>query len=289
MQEASKDASTKAKELIMFAEIFTNVRQNSPLVHNITNYVTVNDCANMVLACGASPIMADDQAEAAQITAICAGLNLNIGTLNSRTIASMLIAGKAANALHHPVVLDPVGAGASDLRTGTALRLLQEVQFAVIRGNVSEIRTLACGSGTTKGVDADLADRVTEENLEDAVRFAKAFAAKTGAVVVMTGAIDLVADAHKAYCIRNGHPMMSAITGTGCQLSALIAAFVAANAGHPLEAAAAAVCAMGLAGEVAHARLTPQDGNASYRNYIIDAVYNMTPQQLEEGAHYEVR
>ena len=273
----------------MFAEIFTNVRQNSPLVHNITNYVTVNDCANMVLACGASPIMADDQAEAAQITAICAGLNLNIGTLNSRTIASMLIAGKAANALHHPVVLDPVGAGASDLRTGTALRLLQEVQFAVIRGNVSEIRTLACGSGTTKGVDADLADRVTEENLEDAVRFAKAFAAKTGAVVVMTGAIDLVADAHKAYCIRNGHPMMSAITGTGCQLSALIAAFVAANAGHPLEAAAAAVCAMGLAGEVAHARLTPQDGNASYRNYIIDAVYNMTPQQLEEGAHYEVR
>ena len=138
-------------------------------------------------------------------------------------------------------------------------------------------------------VDADVADRVTEENLDGAVAFAKAFAAKTGAVVAITGAIDIVADGAKAYCIRNGHPMMSAITGTGCQLSALTAAFITANPGQPLEAAAAAVCAMGLAGEIAHARLTPLDGNATYRNYIIDAIYHMTPAQLEEGAKYEVR
>ena len=134
-----------------------------------------------------------------------------------------------------------------------------------------------------------MADWVTEENLDGAVAFAKAFAAKTGAVVAITGAIDIVADGAKAYCIRNGHPMMSAITGTGCQLSALTAAFITANPGQPLEAAAAAVCAMGLAGEIAHARLTPLDGNATYRNYIIDAIYNMTPAQLEEGAKYEVR
>lgn len=273
----------------MFAEILETVRKTSPLIHNITNYVTVNDCANMVLACGASPIMADDRQEVAEITAICQGLNLNIGTLNSRTIESMLLAGKAANTLGHPVVLDPVGAGASTLRTETARRFLQEVQFTVIRGNISEIRTLAQGAGSTKGVDADVADRVTEENLEQAVCFAKEFAAKTGAVVAITGAIDLVADGQKAYCIRNGHPIMSSITGTGCQLSALTAAFVAANPNKPLEATAAAVCAMGLAGEIAHGRLTAQDGNASCRNHIIDAVYNMTPQQLEEGARYEVR
>ena len=230
-----------------------------------------------------------DIAEGEEITAICGGLNINIGTLNSRTVTSMLLAGKKANQLGHPVVLDPVGAGASHLRTDTAFRLLREVQFTVIRGNISEIKTLASGAGTTKGVDADVADKVTEENLDSAVAFAKAFAARTGAVIAITGAIDIVADAQKAYCIRNGNAMMSSITGTGCQLSALTAAFVTANPDHPLEAAAAAVCAMGLAGEVAHQRLTPQDGNATYRNYIIDAIYNMTPEQLEKGANYEVR
>ena len=207
----------------MFAEQFANVRAKSPLVHNITNYVTVNDCANMVLACGASPIMADDAAEVEDITTICGGLNINIGTLNSRTITSMLLAGKKANALGHPVVLDPVGAGASRLRTDTAFRLLRDVKFTVIRGNISEIKTLASGAGTTKGVDADVADKVTEENLDSAVAFAKAFAAQTGAVIAITGAIDIVADAQKAYCIRNGNAMMSSITGTGCQLSALTA------------------------------------------------------------------
>ena len=147
----------------MFEEIFENVRRNAPLIHNITNYVTVNDCANMLLACGASPIMADDPEDALEITDICNGLNINIGTLNRRTIPAMFAAGKRANELGHPVVLDPVGAGASTLRTETALGLLKEVKFTVIRGNVSEIKTLALGSGNTKGVDANVADRVTED------------------------------------------------------------------------------------------------------------------------------
>ena len=266
-----------------------NVRAKSPLVHNITNYVTVNDVANVLLAAGGSPIMSDDADDVEDITSICGGLNINIGTLNKNTIPSMFLAGKKANALGHIVLLDPVGAGASRLRTDTANRLMQEVRFDAVRGNISEIKTLCTGSGSTKGVDADVADKVTEENLDAAVDFAKKFAAETGAVVAITGAIDIVADGEKAYCIRNGHPMMSSITGTGCQLSALTAAFVTANPGHALDAAAAAVCAMGLAGEIAHKRLTALDGNSSYRNYIIDAIYNMTPEQLEKGANYEVR
>ncbi len=270
-------------------EYLQNVRGKCPLIHNITNYVTVNDCANILLACGGSPIIADDAQEAAQITSICGGLNINIGTLNSRTIPAMHIAGKKANQLSHPVVLDPVGAGASDLRTQTALALLEDVHFTVIRGNISEIKTLALGSGSTKGVDADVADRVTEENLDTAVAFAKSFAQKTGSIIAITGAIDIVADSEKAYCIRNGHPMMASITGTGCQLSALTAAFVTANPTTPLEATAAAVCAMGLAGELAHQRLTALDGNSSYRNYIIDAIYHMIPEQLQGGAKYELR
>ena len=273
----------------MLKDMLFNVRAKCPLIHNITNYVTVNDCANILLACGGSPIMADDKDEAAEITTICGGLNINIGTLNSHTIPSMLIAGRRANELGHPVLLDPVGAGASTLRTETALKLLEEVKFTVIRGNISEIKTLALGSGTTKGVDADVADQVTEDNLDAAAAFARSFAEKTGAVVAITGAIDIVADSRQAYCIRNGHPMMSSITGTGCQLSAMTTAYITANPDHPLEAAAAAVCAMGLAGEIAHARMTDLDGNSSYRNYIIDAIYNMTPEMLEKGAKYEVR
>ena len=265
----------------MLKQMFDQVREKSPLIHNLTNYVTVNDCATMVLACGASPIMADDKEEVAEIQTICAGLNINIGTLNSRTIESMKIAGARANELGHPAVLDPVGVGASTLRTSTANELLKAVKFTVIRGNISEIKTLAVGTGTTKGVDADIADRVTEDNLDEAVAFVKKFAERTGA--------DIVADAKKAYCIYNGHPMMSSITGTGCQLSALTAAFVTANQDHPLEAAAAAVCAMGLAGEIAHKRLTPQDGNATYRNYIIDAIYHMDGENLERGAKFEVK
>lgn len=273
----------------MLKKIVETVRANSPLVHNITNYVTVNDCANILLACGASPIMADDPDEAADITAICGGLNINIGTLNRNTIPSMLAAGRKANECGHPVVLDPVGAGASELRTKTALKLLEEVRFTVIRGNSSEIKTLALGSGTTKGVDADLADAVTEETLEGAVRFAKDFARKTGAIIAITGAIDVVADSERAFVIRNGQPMMSRVTGTGCMLSAVTAAYLTANPETPLEAAAAAVCAMGLCGEKAQERLSERDGNASYRTYLIDEMYNLGGDALEGGAKYEVR
>lgn len=271
----------------MFAPLLRNLRDRRPLVHAITNYVTANDCANLLLACGASPIMADEPDEAPEITARAAGLVLNLGTLHRGTIPAMIACGKTANARGIPVVLDPVGAGASQLRTGTALRLLREVRFTVIRGNLSEIETLARGHGSTYGVDS--ADRVTPDNLDACCALVRDFARRTGAVVAMSGAVDLVSDGETVYCIRNGHPMMRLVTGTGCQLSCLAGAFAAANPDRPLEAAAAAVCAMGLCGEIAHTRLGPLDGNGSYRTYMLDAVCRLTPDQLEKGARYELR
>lgn len=273
----------------MFKKAFDNVRKSCPLVHNITNYVTVNDVANVILACGASPIMSDDRAEVEEITSICSALNINIGTLNERTIESMLLAGKKAQSLGHKIVLDPVGAGASALRTNTAKELIQNIQFSVIRGNISEIKTIALGNGTTKGVDADISDAVTEYNLEKSVAFVKEVAQKNKCVVAVTGAIDLVSDGTKCFVIRNGRAEMGKITGTGCQLSGMTAAFIAANPDDTLTASAAAVCAMGLAGELAWKKMADGDGNSTYRNRIIDAICNMTGDTLDEGAKYEIK
>ena len=270
-------------------ECMDNVRKNVPLVHNITNYVTVNDVANILLACGGSPIMSDEPEDVEDITSVCGGLNINIGTLHQSSIEGMLLAGKKVNELGHPVLLDPVGAGASRLRTDTALRIMKEIKLTVIRGNISEIKTLAYGSGTTKGVDADVADAVTEETLNDAIAFVKNFARKTSCIIAVTGAIDLVSDGEICYVIRNGRPEMGKITGTGCQLSGMMTAYVTANQEKPLEAAASAVCIMGLAGEIGWSRMQEGDGNATYRNRIIDAVYQMTGEDLEKGAKYEVR
>ena len=274
----------------MLKTMLKNVCEKSPLVHCITNYVTVNDCANILIACKGSPIMADDEAEVEEITSICNALVINIGTLNQRTISSMICAGKKANELNHPVILDPVGVGASKLRNDTAAKLLEEVKFQVIRGNISEIKTLALGNGTTKGVDADVADTVTYQTLDSVIAFAKEFSKKTGAVIAITGAIDIVCDADKAYVIHNGHPMMSQITGSGCMLTAMMGAYGAANPENPLEAAAAAVCAMGIAGELAYEKLEKTEGgNSTYRNNLIDEIYNLTADKLERWCKYETR
>ena len=273
----------------MIKKCLENVRSKMPLVHNITNYVTVNDVANVLLACGASPIMSDDLEDVEEITSICGGLNINIGTLNKNTIPSMFLAGKKANELGHKVLLDPVGAGASKLRTDTAVKLMKEIKFNAIRGNISEIKTLALGSGRTKGVDADIADAVTEDTLDHAIAFVKAFAKKAGCIIAVTGAIDLVSDGDKCYVISNGRAEMAKITGTGCMLSAMMTAFLVANPDNELEAAAAAVCAMGLAGETGWSNMQPCDGNSTYRNRIIDAIYHVDGETLEKGAKYEIR
>lgn len=264
----------------MFAEIIRLIRLKKPLIHCITNYVSANDCANLLLGCGASAIMADDPEEVAEVTAMCDGLVLNMGIPNPRKMEALLIAGREANRLGHPVVLDPVGVGSSAMRQEAARKLLEQVRFAAIRGNATEIATLVRGTAAHRGVDADEQNDATEAN-------ARQLARKTGAVVIVTGDTDMVTDGATLYRVHNGHPMMCTVTGAGCQLSALVGAYVTANADRPLQAALAAVCAMGLCGEIAHRRLTHMDGNASYRNYILDAICNLTPQALEEGANYE--
>jgi hydroxyethylthiazole kinase len=274
----------------MFSKCLENVKTKNPLIHNITNYVTVNDCANILLACGASPIMADDINEVEEITTICGGLNINIGTLNERTINSMFAAGEKANELKHPVILDPVGAGASSFRTNTAKKLLQKIKFTVIKGNISEIKTLALGEGTTKGVDADALDAVTEDTIDNAIELAKSFSKKTEAIVVITGAIDIVADSEKAYVIRNGVEMMSKITGSGCMLTAMTAAYMTANPENIIESVVASICAMGLCGEIAFEKMKKEDtGNSSYRNYLIDEIFKLDGDKLKEGVKVEMR
>ena len=233
--------------------------------------------------------MSDEPDDVADITSICGGLNINIGTLNKRSIEAMFVSGKKSKELGHIVLLDPVGAGASKLRTETALQIMNEIRPDVIRGNISEIKTLALGSGTTKGVDADVADIVTEENLDSMVEFAKVFSKKSGAVIAITGAMDLVADTERCYVIRNGSPIMSRITGTGCMLSALATAYAVSNPDNITEAVAASVCLMGLAGEIGVLNMKESEGNSSLRNHIIDAIYNMDAEALNKGAKYEVR
>lgn len=269
----------------MLGELLENVRKTTPLVHSITNYVTSNDCANALLAVGASPVMADDIDDIRDITPKSASLNINIGTLHKETVKSMTEAGRISNRLRNPVILDPVGSGASALRTETAKELMREIKFSAVKGNISEIKSLTSGISTPKGVDAGLSDSLTDKT----IRFAEEFSESTGAIIIITGKNDLVTDSRNTYIVHNGHPMMSKVTGTGCMLSAVTAAFMGANKDCPFMACLAAVCAFGLCGETAFSRLKERDGNASYRNYIIDELYNLSPKNLEEGAKYEVR
>ncbi len=264
-----------------------NVRSTTPLVHCITNYVTVNDCANALLACGASPIMSDEPQDVVDIQTICGGLVLNIGTLNEHTIEGMRVAGARARELGHPIVLDPVGAGASKLRTDTAAELLNTAGAQVIRGNMSEVKALAGAAAATRGVDVNPNDVVTPENLKENAAFAKTLAAKTGAVIAITGAIDIVANADRAFAIYNGTPLMGKITGAGCMLTCVTAAYAVANPEALLEGVVAAVTGMGVAGEIASARMQPVDGNASFRTYLIDALYSLNGEALSAVARYD--
>ena len=263
------------------------VRGTVPLVHCITNYVTVNDCANALLGCGGSPIMSDEPEDVADIQTICGGLVLNIGTLNLRSIEGMRVAAGTAGKLGHPIVLDPVGAGASALRTRTAGELTDHFDITVVRGNMSEVKAVAGAAASTRGVDVNPDDAVTDANLAVSADFARGLAAKLGCVVAITGAIDLVASAERAVSIRNGVALMGKMTGAGCVLSCLVGAYVTANQGDPFTATVAAIAGEGLAGQIAAARMDELDGNASFRTYLLDAICNMTAEHLTAGAKVE--
>ena len=257
------------------AELLSAVRNQVPLIHNITNYVTVNDVANVVLAIGASPIMADDIGEAADITSISSALVINIGTLNTRTIESMIAAGKKANDLGIPVILDPVGAGASSLRNQATERIMKEVRISILRGNLSEISFIAGLKVSTKGVDTSAAD-----GKNDAQAVAQTVANRYGCIAAITGAIDVISDGTEKIKIANGHPMLSKVTGTGCMTSALVGAFAGAGSDY-LSAAVAGIASMGIAGETAFQTVGTL-GTGSFHVAIIDALSRLTAQELEK-------
>ena len=263
------------------------VRERTPLVQCITNFVTVNDCANILLAAGGSPTMAHDIREVEEAVAGVQALVLNLGAIGD--VEAMLLAGKRANQLGIPVVLDPVAAGVTSLRREACRRLLAELRFTVIRGNASEIRALALGAEGGSGVDVSAGDAVTEENLSRGVELCRRLAESTGAVTALSGQVDILSDGTQTVLIRGGVPTMSRVTGSGCMLTALLGAFCGANPERPLAAAVAAVAAMDLAGERAEARrLQNGTGNATFRTDLIDAVFNLTEDELREGVRYEI-
>ena len=254
------------------AHNLTALRAQKPLIHNITNFVVMNYTANALLAMGASPVMAHAPNEVEEMVGLAGALVLNIGTLTDEWIDSMLTAGKAAVARRLPVVLDPVGSGATTLRTRSARRIISDVRPAVIRGNASEVLSLRDESSKTKGVDA-------RHSVDDATRTAEALARELNAVVAITGPVDLVTDGRRMARVANGHFLMGCVTGTGCTATAAIGAFMAVDP-DPLGAAATALAYFGLAGEVA-AQTASAPGTFMIR--MLDALYTITPEQLREG------
>ena len=270
----------------MLGEILTNTRKKAPLIHCITNYVTANQCANILYACGASPCMADDKDEVADIVNLSSGVLLNLGTLNPDRFEAMIIAGTAANRLGKPVIVDPVGAGSSKARTEAAMKMISLIKPTVIRGNASEIKVLAGIKesapimGLTKGVDSPAAPFM------DSIRSATALAKKTGSVVIVSGQTDMISDGKRLRLTTNGDPMQKLITGAGCMYSALLAAYVASNPDDVVKASLAASCAIGVSAQIARSRMGEKDGNMSFCNYLIDAVYNLSPEMLDSRANY---
>ena len=260
-------------------ELLNRLKNKKPLIHNITNYVTVNDCANILLAIGASPIMADDLKESADITSIASALVINIGTLNERTIESMIASGKKANELNIPVVLDPVGAGASLFRNETTKRILEEIKISVLRGNMSEIKFIAGLESETKGVDASESDLKSDS--DEGIRVAKSLAKRFNCTVAITGVCDIVSDGEKFVTIENGTKMLSNVTGTGCMTTALVGGYLGAceTKEDLFIAAISGIVSMGICGEIAEER-AGSIGFGSFHMAIIDAVSNLDEEDL---------
>ena len=270
-----------------YEEILKMTREREPLVQCITNFVTVNDCANIILAAGGTPAMSHVKEEAAEAVQKADALVCNMGAIEDTE--AMILAGKEANRLGIPVILDPVAAGGTSLRRATAKQLLEEVHFAVIRGNASEIRSLAGEKVTGRGVDVSALDAVTEEKLPEAVKTVELMARRLKSVIAVSGKTDIGSDGDRTVLIRNGCATMSRITGSGCMVTSLIGVFCGASPKRPFEAAAAGLAVMGIAGETAESlRLSKGTGNATFRNDLIDAVFNFTENQLTEEIKIEV-
>lgn len=262
-----------------------NLKEKNPLIHCITNYVTVNDVANSLIAIGASPVMADEPSESGEITAISNGLLINLGTLNLNTIKAMQNSIKMANSLNLPVVLDLVGVGASTLRNETAINFLKEYKFSIIKGNISEIKFLNGEKSIAKGVDASLKD--LNDDILNRVNLAKELSIKTDAAIVITGKIDVVVFENEAYLLKNGSSLMGKFSGSGCILGGICAAFLASNT-NPLKSAIMGVLTECIAGELVRGKNVLSDmGSMKFKNGLIDEIYLIDDKKLQDLAKIE--
>ncbi|MCL1925143.1 MAG: hydroxyethylthiazole kinase [Defluviitaleaceae bacterium] len=260
-------------------DIITKLRTEKPLIHHITNFVTINDQANITLGIGASPIMANNIKEAAEIAKISKALVLNIGTLND--IDSMISAGISANEKGIPIILDPVGAGVSPYRNECLEKIISNLKLAVIRGNISEIKFIAGMSKGATGVDASNEDL---KNINEAADIAKNLSEKLGSTIVITGEIDIVSNGEKTAKIKNGHPRMANITGTGCMATSVIASFCSIEKDY-FEASLTAMLCMGICGELA---AETSVGNGSFKVKFQDAISNINYELLQKRSSYEL-
>ena len=256
-----------------FAELLSRIRAGRPLIHHITNTVTINDCANVTLCIGAAPVMAEAPEEVGEMVAMADALVLNIGTLSRQQVGAMLCAGRRANACDIPVILDPVGAGATRMRTESARMLLDALHIAVLKGNAGEVGVLAGADAQVRGVDFSGISG-------DPVSVARAFAEDAGITVVISGATDIVTDGKRVLLVDNGHEMMGRLSGTGCMAASLAGAF-AAVAGDYVVSSAAALAAFGIAGEKAAALAS---GPYSFRTALFDELASLSPDDIVRGA-----
>jgi len=257
----------------MAGEILASIRDSRPVVHSITNYVVMNSTANVLLAMGASPIMAHAPEEIEDLSLITSSLVINIGTLSKPWIESMILAGRLAKIAGKPFVLDPVGSGATKLRTETARNIIESSLPTVIRGNASEVLSLSPQGGTTRGVDSI-------HSMEDAIDAARSIATSLGTVIAVTGERDLVTDGKRSLIISGGSPLMGYVTGTGCAASVIVGAFLAAEK-DAITASACALAFFKLAGERAAAEA---QSPGSFWIKVLDALYEITPADLESKA-----
>ena len=247
------------------------IRERKPLVHQITNYVVMNETANATLALGALPVMAHAPQEVEEMASVAGALVLNIGTLSEHWVAAMLLAGAAANRAGAPIVLDPVGAGATEYRTATAHRILDAVGVAVVRGNPGEVATLVGAHAEVRGVESIVAGL-------EAAELARTAAQRLGVVVSVTGPVDHVSDGDRVLSVANGNELLAVVTGTGCMSSALTGCFLAAKPGEPLDAAAEALAAFGVAAEDAAAGA---GGPGTFHARLYDGLYALDPATLD--------
>ncbi|MBI6874559.1 hydroxyethylthiazole kinase [Clostridium aciditolerans] len=264
-------------------QIRQSVKSKKPLIHCITNPISINDCANMVLAVGAKPIMAEHPLEVAEITSVSESLGVNLGNITDIRMESMLISGKTALEKKIPQVIDLVGVGCSKLRLDYAKKFISECRPSVIKGNMSEIKAICGIKSSAKGIDVGTCDVVTEENFDENIEMLKVLSLQTGSVIAVTGVVDIITNGTHTYLITNGCEMLSMVTGTGCMLTALIASYISSKS--ILEGTVLAIALMGICGELSQY----VKGTGSFRTELIDNMFSISDDMIIKKIRYELK